>query len=187
MTQTQRSLRRYYLVVYVLLCLLLVQYWQFVEAFEPSVVLFTALSSLAHAAVFVLPVILIGQVLEMVVRPRGDRVPRWKLALVYGLVWLASLIVVIVVFTDLQLFKLYEYHINAFVWNLVTTPGGLAALGATEQTTYTVAGLVAVAAIALAALITLTHRLAARSPALRSSYRMALGLGGLLLVTLSVT
>ncbi|MCB1932714.1 MAG: sulfatase-like hydrolase/transferase [Candidatus Accumulibacter sp.] len=187
MTQTQRSLRRYYLVVYVLLCLLLVQYWQFVEAFEPSVVLFTALSSLAHAAVFVLPVILIGQVLEMVVRPRGDRVPRWKLALVYGLVWLASLIVVIVVFTDLQLFKLYEYHINAFVWNLVTTPGGLAALGATEQTTYTVAGLVALAAIALAALLTLTHRLAAQSPALRSSYRMALGLGGLLLVTLSVT
>jgi membrane-anchored protein YejM (alkaline phosphatase superfamily) len=47
---------------------------------------------------------------------------------------LLGLIVVLLVFIDLQLFKLYEYHINAFVWNLVTTPGGLAALGASQET-----------------------------------------------------
>ena len=30
------------------------------------------------------PVIVVGELLEMLVRPRGDDVPRWKLALVYG-------------------------------------------------------------------------------------------------------
>ena len=189
MTQIQRALRRFYLVMFVVLCLLLVQFWPYIEAPEPSVLLFTALSSLAYAAIFLSPVMLTGWVLEMLVRPRGEAIPRWKLALVYGPVYLLGLIVVLLVFIDLQLFKLYEYHINAFVWNLVTTPGGLAALGASQETISTVVVLVAVAALVLAVLLLLLHRVAAKSPAEpgRPVPRMAASLAVLLFLTLLVT
>jgi hypothetical protein len=114
------------------------------------------------AALFLAPVVVVGQLLEMVVRPRAADVSRWQLALVCGAVWLLSLVVVLVLFTDLQLFRIYEYHFKAFVWNLLTTPGGLPALGVTEETTYTVAALVILAAIVLAAMLWFIHRGAAR-------------------------
>ncbi|WP_313952714.1 sulfatase-like hydrolase/transferase, partial [Accumulibacter sp.] len=188
MTRVQRALRHYYVVLFVLLCLLLVQYWQFIEAAQPSVFLFAALSSLVYATVFLLPVMLIGQLLEFIVRPRGQAVPRWKLALVYGSVWLVSLVVVLLVFIDLQLFKLYEYHINAFVWNLVTTPGGLAALGATDQTTYSIAGIVVLAALSLGLVLLFVHWRSGRPGREKHPSRgMAPALAALLLMTFFVT
>ncbi|WP_374680942.1 sulfatase-like hydrolase/transferase [Accumulibacter sp.] len=189
MTQIQRALRRFFVVMFVFLCLLLVQYWPFIEASEASVFLFAALSSLADAAIFVAPVVVIGLLLERVFRPRAGPCPRWKAMLVYGPVWLLSLLVVLLLFIDLQLFKLYEYHINAFVWNLVTTPGGLAALGASEQTIHTLVALVVVAAVVLAVLLAALHRFAARAPAGpgRFAHRRAASLTALLLVTLFVT
>jgi hypothetical protein len=36
MTQIQRALRRFYLLIFVVLCLLLVQFWPYIEAPEPS-------------------------------------------------------------------------------------------------------------------------------------------------------
>jgi membrane-anchored protein YejM (alkaline phosphatase superfamily) len=188
-TQTQRALRRFYLVMFVVLCLLLVQFWPYIEAPEPSVLLFAGLSSLAYAAIFLSPVMVTGWALEMLVRPRGEAIPRWKLALVYGAVCLLGLIVVLLVFIDLQLFKLYEYHINAFVWNLVTTPGGLAALGASQETISTVVVLVAVAALVLAVLLLLLHRAAAKTPAEPGppAPRTAASLAALLFLTLLVT
>ena len=186
MTPIQRALRYYYVVLFSLLCLLLMQFWPYIEASQASVYLFATLSVLGYATMFVSPVIVIGELLELFVRPRGDEVPRWKLALVYGGVWLVSLIVVLVGYTDLQLFKLYEYHFNAFVWNLLTTPGGLAALGATEETTYTVAGVVVLAAILLAAMLRVIHRFAARSRQGHVSRRRGLAVVGLLLTSLGV-
>jgi hypothetical protein len=59
-TQTQRALRRFYLLIFVVLCLLLVQFWPYIEAPEPTVLLFAALSSLTYAAIFLSPVMLTG-------------------------------------------------------------------------------------------------------------------------------
>ncbi|WXL24849.1 sulfatase-like hydrolase/transferase [Ectopseudomonas mendocina] len=43
---------------------------------------------------------------------------------------------------DSLLWQLYGFHINGFVWNILTTPGGLAALGASASTERDVALLV---------------------------------------------
>jgi len=36
------------------------------------------------------------------------------------------------VFIDSHLYDLYAFHINGFVWNLITTPGGIESLGADQ-------------------------------------------------------
>ena len=38
----------------------------------------------------------------------------------------------IIVFSDSHLFDLYAFHLNGFVWNLLTTPGGIDSLGADQ-------------------------------------------------------
>jgi len=167
--------------------MLLAQYWQYIEAAEPFVYLYTTLSSLGYALVFLLPAILLGKLFYVALRPDAEGVFSWRSTLVYATVWLAGLVVLLLVFADLQLFKLYEYHINAFVWNLLTTPGGLAALGATKETSYTIAGLVVFVALAFVAILFFFHRLAGKPRGRRLSRGLALGLPVLLFTTFVVT
>ncbi|MCW9077949.1 MAG: DUF3413 domain-containing protein, partial [Gammaproteobacteria bacterium] len=187
MTQIQHALRNYYAVVFLLLCLLIAQYWQYIEATEPLVHIYTALSALCYALIYLLPVILLGQLFHAVLRPGAEGAPPWRSATVYAAAWVSGLIVLALVFADLQLFRLYEYHINAFVWNLITTPGGLAALGATEETSYTIAGLVVLGALALSVILFVLHRLAAKPRRPHLSRRRVLSLAGLLFAAFLAT
>lgn len=50
--------------------------------------------------------------------------------------------------SDLMIYDLYNFHFNGFIWNLVTTKGGLASLG-TSQQTYVAIGLSIVAALGI--------------------------------------
>lgn len=187
MTPIRRALRQYHSALFVAICVMLVAYWRYMEATEAGVFVFAAFSVLGYAAVFTAPVVLIGQLLVRAVRARSETVPWWKAALVYTGAWLASLIVVVVLFADLQLFTLYEYHFNAFVWNLITTPGGLAALGATDETKRTVVGLVILAAIMLAAILAVLHWRAARAPGTALSRHAVLGVLAVLLAAFSAS
>ncbi|MGP3790952.1 sulfatase-like hydrolase/transferase [Pseudomonas sp. B392_1p] len=42
-------------------------------------------------------------------------------------------LVQLLVYTDGLLWTLYGFHLNGFVWNIITTPGGIAALGSSES------------------------------------------------------
>lgn len=48
------------------------------------------------------------------------------------------------IFLDSRLYDLYAFHINGFVWNLFTTPGGIASLGADQTNPLTFLGYVSV-------------------------------------------
>ncbi|MDP2745928.1 sulfatase-like hydrolase/transferase [Pseudomonas sp.] len=39
----------------------------------------------------------------------------------------------LLIYADMLLWKLYGFHLNGFVWNILTTPGGIAALGSSES------------------------------------------------------
>jgi len=60
---------------------------------------------------------------------------RWQLTAIV-LTVLTSILGHLFVFADSHLFDLYAFHINGFVWNLFTTPGGIESLGA-DQTSPT--------------------------------------------------
>ena len=45
----------------------------------------------------------------------------------------------ILLLVDSQIYGMYGFHLNGFVWNLVTTPGGVESMGGSESTSMTVA------------------------------------------------
>ena len=67
---------------------------------------------------------------------------------------LVATLVAATLLADVRIHELYGFHVNGFVWNLVTTPGGIASLEASTETWLTVA--VAIAAIFGAVLALLT-------------------------------
>ena len=77
---------------------------------------------------------------------------RWRAVSLYAVVIL-SVIGHLFVFFDSHLYDLYGFHINGFVWNLLTTRGGIDSLGADQTNILIIAGylsvLIAVHLIAL--------------------------------------
>jgi len=106
-------------------------------------------------------------------------------ALLLAAAVLGTTVVQLLLYADSAVLKLYGFHLNGFVWNLVTTPGGIESMEAGRSTRLTVAG-IAVLFLALQGALML---LALRSRALARLVRgppcrralWGLGLGALLL------
>jgi len=132
------------------------------DAGQPLVARAFALAlCLTYPALYLVPVVLVvGAVrglrhlgLRRAASPLGDAVAAVGCAAVVIGLWV-----------DLRLHHYYGYHLNGFVWNLVTTPGGIRALGASDRTyQVAVAGVVGVLA-AEAALVAFATRLARTGP-----------------------
>ncbi|NPE28303.1 sulfatase-like hydrolase/transferase [Methanococcoides sp. SA1] len=71
---------------------------------------------------------------------------RWRNVAVGFSVFLAILGHVLV-FVDSHLHDLYGFHINGFVWNLLTSPGGFDSLGADQTNVFVALGYVSVLAV----------------------------------------
>ena len=96
---------------------------------------------LTYGLFYLLPVWLPARLLLI-----GRRRALLRLAAAWAL--LSATLLQLCLRADLTIFTLYRFHLNGFVWNLVTTPGGIDSLGGGSNTQVTVALLV-VAVLAL--------------------------------------
>ena len=106
-----------------------------------------------------------------------------KIWLVYAL----SVVLVLLLHVDLLIYSLYSFHFNAFVWNLIMTPGGIGSLGSSSSTQMT-AGLLAVKTLAIqAALLWLSRKASLLCTPGKAAYRRAAAVALLLFVVQGVT
>lgn len=151
----QLVLNRYHGVLYAAVCALIALFWPHTEVASTSVAIFLIAATAAYAALYTAPLwalcTLVGRFLPL-------SAPR-RAAFAYGLALIGGSAVLLAIFADYRLYDLYGFHFNAFVWNLITTPGGIAALGATEATSRSLALQVAVFPAACAMVLVLLVRL----------------------------
>ncbi|MBN1550145.1 sulfatase-like hydrolase/transferase, partial [bacterium] len=84
----------------------------------------------AFAPVFILKILFSLRFIDALllkIRVRGEY-------LLYGLAVLLSSFLQVLILTDKQIFSMYDFHLNGFVWNLLTTKGGLESLGSSAST-----------------------------------------------------
>lgn len=105
--------------------------------------LFELAVAASYAGIALLPVLLAARL------PRAVAAPAAVLVL-------AALQLLLI--GDARLFALYGFHVNGFVWNLVTTPGGLESLGAGPLSWLSVAGLTLATLLADGAALMLARR-----------------------------
>ena len=100
---------------------------------------------------------------------------RWSPKAAVVLAVLLAALVQLTIYGDQLLWKLYGFHLNGFVWNIITTPGGIAALGSSTSTGRDIA-LLAAGIVAFQSLLRLSaHGLARLSlPAPRLGWVVAL-------------
>ncbi len=108
--------------------------------------------------------------------------------LLFGLAVLLAAALQLVIFADTVIVRMYGYHLNGFVWNLLKTPGGIESMGA-GSSTYVSFALLALGSLVLEALLmllALRHRRFAHGCMLLSSRKARWGLlAGLMLLSTS--
>ncbi len=134
----QPVIRRFHVALYFAIFAMLMLFWPLVSFDGLAARAFALVATAVYAALYLLPVVTINFVLERTLAT-SHRTHVWRMWLRYAVAMLAGSAVLLAIYADYRLFQLYQYHFNGFVWNLLTTPGGIAALGATSATERTVA------------------------------------------------
>lgn len=123
-------------------CLILVLTSKFVMEVQSDSLLksiFTLYVWLSYSFLYLLPTIIVAKVLGLI----NDRFPlkshrQWSNLLILSTILLASIATFLFLYSDYYIFNLYGYHIDAFVINLIKTPGGIESLGVTNSTIVTI-------------------------------------------------
>lgn len=177
------ALRFYFILVYGSALLMLLSFWHFVSIDSISVFLFLAAATAGYAALYTL--IPAAATLICLRLLRSESKPEtWRRISVYLVAYLSSTLMLLVLYADYRIYSLYEYHFNGFVWNLITTPGGIAALGATDSTLHSAILQVSLFFIGCAATLWLACRNGAQRKSV-SRFALMASSGFLLLVLVS--
>lgn len=171
-------LRRFQGLLYLATLLMLGLYWPMVDASGGVAKAFVLAASLAYAGLYVMPVVLLNALLGYLL-PVHAAAGTWRMWLRYGVSLVGGCLVILALYADYRLYGLYQYHVNGFVLNLLSTSGGIAALGATAATERAVALQVALLIFATGITLGLLHAHARHAGHARG---MAGLLAGLMLV-----
>ena len=131
---------------------------------SPGLAAWTLAATLTYAFFYLLPALALGQLaLRLAQRRPSAGAQRFLALTLIGLTGLTQTLI----FADRVIYKMYGFHINGFVIDLVLTPGGIDSLGASLSTQLTAAAIVT-GFFALQALVYfyLVPRLAGREHAL---------------------
>lgn len=150
-------LRTFFLLAYLSIVGAMGFFWPFVEPDDGTAWTYLAASTLGYAAIYLLPVLLLTLLLEFVLPGKAEP-PPWRKWVIYGAAVLGTATMLLLLYADYRLYELYQFHVNKFVLNLVATPGGIAALGATSATEKTVAWQVSLLVCISLFLLWLAHR-----------------------------
>lgn len=113
---------------------------------EVAITLWTLATTLTYALFYLLPALSIGYLLYGLLRRYSPR--RSHVVLLAVLLVLLPGLTHVLLFADRVIYGMYGFHINGFVIDLVSTPGGIDSLGASRSTELT-ATLVVLALLAL--------------------------------------
>jgi len=102
---------------------------------------------LTYPLIYIVPA---GMLLAMAVAVSKYVLPtsrrwRWKLWIPVMVAMVAMAFTQIFIFADYKIFAMFGFHFNGFVWNLITTPGGLRSMEAGNDLYAYLAGLVMLA------------------------------------------
>ncbi|HPS54261.1 MAG TPA: sulfatase-like hydrolase/transferase [Sedimentisphaerales bacterium] len=129
------TLSFFYLFAYVITLVNCFGYLKTTVYFNPLTSLFIASIYLVYPLIYILPAMIITELVRNLLWLKNVRLSspakRWIL---YTVVITAYSLTEIVVYVDKFIFHLYGFHLNGFVWNIITTNGGISSLGTSGST-----------------------------------------------------
>ncbi len=152
------SLRSFYALSYLVIVAAISAFWPIIQPETGAAQSFAVIAILAYGFAYLAPIALLSTLLTRFL-PVSDTTRRWPTRLIQGIAIVGVTVILLLIYADYRLYDLYQFHINDFVINLITTPGGIAALGATSSTEQTIGFQVGLILAGVIGLFLLSQRL----------------------------
>ncbi|MGD8515210.1 MAG: sulfatase-like hydrolase/transferase [Granulosicoccaceae bacterium] len=129
-----RFLNHYFFATYFVVLAVLAMNLQYVTTSDLRSGLFVTAIFLTYAFIYLLPSLLLTKFAAAVY----GRLPR-EMALLRRLVYviavLTTSLTLVILYADHTIYHIFGFHLNGFVWNLVSTPGGIESMGGSGSST----------------------------------------------------
>ena len=148
-------LDRFFLATYLLFLLLCLPYLRRAWRSDLGSDAYALAVGLAQAALYLAPAFVVTRVAQRLLLPRRGPPGRARArrAIVYALALLTTTLTAVAIEADGRVFEIFGFHLNGFVLNLLTTPGGIDSMGigreGVQSFASAVAGLAAVQGLML--------------------------------------
>ncbi|SFK72927.1 sulfatase-like hydrolase/transferase [Methylophaga sulfidovorans] len=157
-----RQIRLFFTLSYLILFSIICLFWPYARTDGDWLHLYLFISSAIYALLYLLPALLITKLIALIAIFNRKYEKKW-LSVSKNIAWILTSVIFLALYADYEIYTLYEYHFNGFVWNLIITPGGIEALGATMSTKVTIALEVIAIIILTLGLMWLCGKLASRN------------------------
>lgn len=175
-----RVLNHFFFVVYLAALILSSGYWPEGGFGQMAVNGFALVVQLTYGLIYILPALLLTTLAHHLARLalRNSKSSFWVTTISYSTAILSAGLTLLVLVADKQIYEIYDFHINGFVINLITTPGGIESMGMSDSGTMMfgllICGLFAGAALSLWVLHVLVLRRNGQPPRWRYRYLILL-------------
>ena len=147
----------YFLITYLVLLLNAAGNLRSVKYMGTITPFFTIAVYLTYCFIYLLPValllLLLNRILSLGFIVRCSKtVSKLSPWFIYILAVIGCSLLQLLIYADKTIFRMYGFHLNGFIWNLIATPGGIESLGGGQSTTLTY-GLIIAGFFSLQALI----------------------------------
>ena len=137
---TERPLLCFLVLSWLALAVHVATFGSFAQLTTLSTAAWTLAVTLSYSFIYLIPATVLSVGTTTVARRLAGSASRWWVAAVLiGTTGLTH----VLLFADRMIHSMYGFHINGFVIDLVTTPGGIASLGASTSTQVTATAIVA--------------------------------------------
>lgn len=134
-----KVLSLYFSSTFFVILLLCWNYFRQIDFEDSQTIFFSLFAYLSYGVLFLLPAVIITRSVHWIFAWWGKRYGKtiqWPKMAVYTVAVLTTSATIIFLFADQIVYRLFSFHINGFVWNLVTTPGGIESMGATGASSF---------------------------------------------------
>jgi len=171
-------LDRFFLASYLLILLLCLPYLRRAWRSDLGSDAYALAVGLAQAALYLAPAFVATRIVHRLLLPRRGppgRAPVRR-AIVYALALLLTTLTAVAIEADGRIFGIFGFHLNGFVLNLLTTPGGIDSMGIGREGVASFASVVAGLAVAQSLLLWGSHRIGRAAPLPRRRRAWAIAL-----------
>lgn len=134
MTQLKENIDRLFTFNYLLMIVNLLGFVFMVHFNDLIEIVFILAVLLCYAFIYIVPAGLLINLSQWLCRILGQSHRRFAKGLVYTIAVLSLSVTHLFIFTDQFIYRMYSFHINGFVWNLILTKGGIESLAADNST-----------------------------------------------------
>ncbi len=132
--QRNRLINYYFFLSYLIILGICAGYLQNISMTSTRTIIYVTAVYLSYSFIYLLPALLLTEIINFIQYRLKKNSPSLISWLVYAMAIFSVGITVTVLLGDYNIYNIYNFHFNGFVWNLITAPGGIESMGGSTST-----------------------------------------------------